>query len=321
MKFRLKHIFTAIFIFWIVSFLAFVAIAGWLGGDAWHGHLLSNHYFLGSHRRYTEVSRPVWVYSNVHAISLFIATPLAILLLIGWQLRKTFRLLRNTRNESPPSPSPAASPSTRRPVATRTAIHLTTPLAPGVIPNLEYDSPFLRLLQPGEDLLWVGRPRQGYIFRSWDPLLLGWLYIVLQSVWTTLTSMIDSGFFFHFRPFQIIVLIGGGALFIYRYHFDAKRRAATWYALTSRRVLFVLTRRDVPSFIAVPYDNITDVDLLEHRDASGVITLKLRQYDPYAGSSQVIGGFTAPGRPMLEAVAPAREIYDLLQQNCNVCCT
>jgi hypothetical protein len=55
----------------IANFLLFVAIAGAIGGDALNGTGAGGRYYLDSHGQKTEVSRAVFVYSQVHAVSAF----------------------------------------------------------------------------------------------------------------------------------------------------------------------------------------------------------------------------------------------------------
>jgi hypothetical protein len=52
-----------------INFIAFAIIASHLGGDALNGKVEYGHYYLMEHGRYTEVSRNVWIYSRIHAIS------------------------------------------------------------------------------------------------------------------------------------------------------------------------------------------------------------------------------------------------------------
>src|SRR6187551_801673 len=63
--------------FWlaIVNFVLFVAIAVWLGGDAINGTTRDGRYYLMQHGIYSEVSRPVFIYSIIHTLSLFLTHP------------------------------------------------------------------------------------------------------------------------------------------------------------------------------------------------------------------------------------------------------
>jgi hypothetical protein len=69
---RAKFIFIPAVVLAAVNFAAFIIINICIGGDAINGHVKDGHYFLGSHGRYTEVSRAVWTYSYYHTISMWI---------------------------------------------------------------------------------------------------------------------------------------------------------------------------------------------------------------------------------------------------------
>ncbi len=49
-----------------INFIAYVGIAGHLGGDAVNGRHAGGRYFLSSHGRDTEVTREVFNYSKYH---------------------------------------------------------------------------------------------------------------------------------------------------------------------------------------------------------------------------------------------------------------
>ena len=53
----------------VINFSLFVAGSFYLGGDALNGYRRDGHYFLGMHSNgpFTEVSRPVFLYSEWHA--------------------------------------------------------------------------------------------------------------------------------------------------------------------------------------------------------------------------------------------------------------
>ncbi len=69
---RAKFIFIPAVAIAIVNFAAFIIINICIGGDAINGHVTDGHYYLGSHGRYTEVSRAVWTYSYYHTVSMWI---------------------------------------------------------------------------------------------------------------------------------------------------------------------------------------------------------------------------------------------------------
>ncbi len=89
----------------IINFVVFVVIALLLGGDAINGDALNGsgagHYFVGMNGRSTEVSYPIYIYSKIHVISLFITHPLAMIAGIAYSVtggkRKDFWKPKATR--------------------------------------------------------------------------------------------------------------------------------------------------------------------------------------------------------------------------------
>jgi len=63
----------------IANFASFWVIAVVNGGDALNGKKEAGKYFVCSHGRYTEVSESFFDYSRIHAESLWITHPVALL--------------------------------------------------------------------------------------------------------------------------------------------------------------------------------------------------------------------------------------------------
>ncbi len=63
----------------MTNFFVHVVVHCSIGGDALYGKIVDEHYFLGSHGRYVEVSAQVFRYSHIHAVSAWISLALAIL--------------------------------------------------------------------------------------------------------------------------------------------------------------------------------------------------------------------------------------------------
>jgi hypothetical protein len=82
----MQKITNAIFFLAIVNWVVFVVIALSIGGDALNGKIEAGHYYLREHGRYTEVSAAVFQYSRIHALSLFVTHPLAMVAAI-WRYR------------------------------------------------------------------------------------------------------------------------------------------------------------------------------------------------------------------------------------------
>ena len=182
------------------------------------------------------------------------------------------------------------------------------------VPALDYESPFPRLLRPGEQLLWVGRPRRQPTAFAPDPLVVLWALFAAAwaykfAVWAAgALHMGDGGA--PPSPRWSALLFGGGCYAAYRLVLIRRRRGALWYALTDARAVFALVRK-VPSVISIHYDEVKEIRLTRRADGYGSITFDLHKQDPYAASSDVIGGHAAPQRPVFEEIAAAADAYDL----------
>jgi hypothetical protein len=81
---RLHEAYRIIYKITIVNFVIFVLIALILGGDAINGEVVNSvgaakHYFVAMNGNSSEVSYPIYIYSKIHAISLFVSFSLAII--------------------------------------------------------------------------------------------------------------------------------------------------------------------------------------------------------------------------------------------------
>lgn len=83
---------TAFFVAAMVNFLVFAALAYHLRGDALGGKVEAGHYFLAYKGSYTEVSKQLFEYSRVHALSVVITFPLAIFTGVLGTLKKLNRV-------------------------------------------------------------------------------------------------------------------------------------------------------------------------------------------------------------------------------------
>jgi hypothetical protein len=75
----LPAIAVALVIVGFVNFFWFFFESMSIGGDALNGKVVEGHYFVSSHGALTEVDRSTWEWSRIHAISVFITHPLALL--------------------------------------------------------------------------------------------------------------------------------------------------------------------------------------------------------------------------------------------------
>jgi len=64
----------------VLNIVVFFVVGALIGGDAINGKVENERYFLGDHGHYTEVSRAVYEYSRVHALSVFVTTAIPLIM-------------------------------------------------------------------------------------------------------------------------------------------------------------------------------------------------------------------------------------------------
>jgi hypothetical protein len=75
----LRRVLQALVVLSVANFALFVVVGLCIGGDAWSGVVRDGHYFLNSKGHFTEVSRPVFLYSKWHLYSVLVTHPLGLL--------------------------------------------------------------------------------------------------------------------------------------------------------------------------------------------------------------------------------------------------
>lgn len=93
----------------ILNFLLFFLISLFIGGDAFTGKIEDGHYYVGNHGHYTEVSYFVFACSKLHASSVCITHPLAMVAsLVYWITggrRGPWKAVTSTAQQSPSNPA------------------------------------------------------------------------------------------------------------------------------------------------------------------------------------------------------------------------
>jgi len=167
---------------------------------------------------------------------------------------------------------------------------------------------FKEVLEPGEQLLWVGQPGQGLRVRRADrwtiPFTVFWAgFWLFWEYW----ALGQANWFF--RLWGIPFLIVGAWLAVGRFFTDARRRARSQYGLTDRRIVVRLAGKR-PSVESIALPSIPTLTVVEHRDGSGDIVLG-------AGDNrQVAVGGLKPKRssvlPMLEFLPNPRSVHKII---------
>lgn len=113
---------------------------------------------------------------------------------------------------------------------------------------------------------------------------------------------------------SVIVILFVGVL-AWQLIAERRRRAGTWYAITDRRILFVLTSVRPESVIGVEFGNLAQISFNNAMDVPGplgAIVLKLKQGDVYLANSSVLGYQPRSQTILLEDLEDPREFYDQL---------
>lgn|SRR5262249_30488002 len=64
-----------------INFVIFFVVATMIGGDAINGKVIGGRYYVAQHSHYTEVTKPVYVYSRFHVYTVWILHPIGMLCL------------------------------------------------------------------------------------------------------------------------------------------------------------------------------------------------------------------------------------------------
>lgn len=183
-------------------------------------------------------------------------------------------------------------------------------------------------LEPGEKLLWAGKPRQGVRTVPADAYVIPFGVVVLVAPIAVLLAMLVVGgvpAFFAALQYLLILLMGGVYLVGGRFVMDARRRAHTFYALTDRRAILV-QGRDARRAISVPLGAAVPIALIDAEEGRGTIrfgaprdeqTPVIRQLHLRRGAGPSIVDAASAQRdevPTFEEIRDARAVYEQLRE-------
>ncbi len=161
-------------------------------------------------------------------------------------------------------------------------------------------------LDPGETLLWSGRPERGLKLRQSDALLIpfsllwgGFAFFWEASVLIGFAAALQAGLGRYsllglvFPLFGLPFCIVGAYLIVGRFFAEARVRARTRYGVTSTRLL-ILAGFFTPQLKSVPLGSIGEIRMTERVAGTGTLT------------------FTVPGAPVFgrRRRAPAFEFIE-----------
>ena len=164
-------------------------------------------------------------------------------------------------------------------------------------------------LEPGEKLLWRGRPQSGIFMKPHDlyqiPFTLLWCGFAFFWEW----SVVARGAPLLFKLWGIPFVIAGIYLVVGRFWVDAWMREETRYALTDRRIIIAsgLFTRKVQS---LPLGALSEISVTLTRNGVGTVL-----FGPYPPFVPLATGISWPGTyryryipPMFEFISDARGV-------------
>jgi hypothetical protein len=174
-------------------------------------------------------------------------------------------------------------------------------------------------LNPGERIVWSGQPKQGFLLKPADALLIPFslLWGAFAIFWeaSVIAVAIEGKLPF---PISIIfplfgfpfVLIGLYMTFG-RFFFDRAQRSKTYYALTNERAIILsgLRSHNVKS---IDYKNLPEINISTKKDGPGTITFGSEP--PPARFSWDFPGRSKYLASSFEMIEDARMVYQLVKR-------
>jgi len=144
------------------------------------------------------------------------------------------------------------------------------------------------ILDPGETIIWQGRPERGIAFRKLNPMraVMGVVFVVFSTFWMVQAAQTGGVFWMFGLLFLGVGAYNAGGFLLW----EAYQRAHMWYSLSSRRAFIAtnlpLIGRDLKSY------PISRDSVLDFRDGDPAAIYFARDYKRTAnGSRQVDVGF------------------------------
>jgi hypothetical protein len=178
------------------------------------------------------------------------------------------------------------------------------------MPNTSAEAEISNLLEPGEALVWSGRPRQGLRLRPLDKFLIPFYsFTFLALVGMFLVAIFKFGG----QTFVLVALIPFAFVGLYalfgRFIVDAKQRAKSFYGLTNRRVVIIggLMTSTTKSLLL---DSLKEISLQEAADGNGSVVFGIPNL-----FSNVVAAVPWPGTsriliPAFDLIEHAKQVHE-----------
>lgn len=174
--------------------------------------------------------------------------------------------------------------------------------------------PIRNELSPGEQVLWSGQPRQGLVLRGSDALMIPFSVLWAGFAFFWMYGAAKSGAPLPFVLFGVPFVLVGIYIVIGRFFVEARQRAATYYAVTTERVLIssgVFSRKTK----SLSLRTLTDLTLSSAAEGRGSIG-----FGAAGPFGNLFGGMSGwPGAeqyigPRFDLIDDARSVYELIRK-------
>lgn len=173
---------------------------------------------------------------------------------------------------------------------------------------------------PGEQLLWAGRPKQGFALRGWDVVHIP-LGLLMAIVGTAITFVQIRNSTDSFAIcFMLVWTVGAYWAAFGRFFNDARKRARTYYALTNFRVM-VISANGSTHVRAMQLITLEKITFTKRSDGTGTIEFNRPSFKSFQYQFETSRGIDPPWfshdsiRSMaFEMIADARHVHGLIVQ-------
>jgi hypothetical protein len=174
------------------------------------------------------------------------------------------------------------------------------------------DSPLNQQLDPGERLLWSGKPLGGIRFRPQDAFLIPFslLWCGLAIFWEVSVTRSRAPIFFMMWGIPFVLV--GLYIVFGRFLFDAWNRSRTYYGVTNERIIIIsgILARQTKS---LQLRTLADVSLSQRGDGSGTITFGPTYFLNTIFPAGAWPGTARYASPTFEMIDHAKEAYDIIR--------
>lgn len=185
---------------------------------------------------------------------------------------------------------------------------------------LNYDLPFQKYLRPGEQLLWVGRPPIGILFRKgdWVAIPFGVACFAVSACIMAVSLGLTPRSTFNACTTSIVLPVVAIAMYMAfgRFWYDADQRRRTWYGVTNQRALILYVGKLV-CLNGIALDEEPRVTIETHANGTATLLFKPQKMDPYWEGREGRSGFLDFGRPTqfaFEFLPDAVDVCRLIRQ-------